>query len=93
MSTSWPTYRWRLGGDGVDPARGTIKAPSFRDAARTLLARRLAPHLGAGAAYLRLRAAGEEEVLLRVTPAPGGGAPRLAVVPRDAYAFPDADPA
>jgi hypothetical protein len=81
---TWLTYRYRLGG-GVSEASGTIKAPSFLSAARRLLARRLAGRVGAGPAYLRLRAAGEEEVLIRVTPA--GGAPRLEVVPPDAYRF------
>lgn len=92
---SWLTYRYRLGGgDAVDTA-GTIKAPSFLSAARRLVTRRLAERLGAAPAYLRLRAAGEEEVLLRVTPASGGAgaAASIEVVPRDAYAFEDADPA
>ena len=65
------TYRYRLGG-GASDASGTIKAPSFADAARSLVRRRLARHLGAGPACLRLRAAGQEEVLYRVTP-PGEG--------------------
>ena len=84
---TWLTYRYRLGGGAAD-AQGTIKAPSFLSAARRLFERRLAAHLGAGPAYLRLRAAGEEEVLLRVTPAPdGGGAPGLEVVASDAFRF------
>lgn len=85
---AWLTYRYRLGG-GAAEAAGTIKAPSFASAARRLLRQRLAGHLGPAPAYLRLRAAGEEEVLFRVTP-PGegsGGAPQLAVVPPDAYRF------
>jgi hypothetical protein len=87
---AWLTYRYRLGGGAAD-AQGTIKAPSFLDAARRLLAGRLAAHLGAGAAYLRLRAAGEEEMLLRVTPAGDGGAPDVEVVPRDAFRFAEPD--
>ena len=87
----WLTYRYRLGG-GAQEAQGTIKAPSFLSAARRLLARRLSAHLGAGPAYLRLRAAGEEEVLVRVTPpADGRGAPRLEVVPSDAFHFGEPD--
>lgn len=83
---TWLTYRYRLGGSAA--AHGTIKAPSFLSAARRLVAQRLADRLGDGPAYLRLRAAGEEEVLVRVTPAPHGhGAPRLEVVPSDAFDF------
>ena len=91
---SWLTYRYRLGGGDAVAASGTIKAPSFLSAARRLVARRLAERLGSSPAYLRLRAAGEEEVLLRVTPASGGGgaAAGIEVVPRDAYAFEGADP-
>ena len=92
----WLTYRYRLGGETATAASGTIKAPSFLSAARRLLARRLAGHLGAAPAYLRLRAAGEDEVLLRVTPAApddADEAPRVEVVPRDAYAFGGEDPA
>ena len=84
----WLTYRYRLGG-AMAEAAGTIKAPSFADAARRLVRHRLARHLGPAAAYLRLRAAGEEEVLFRVTPpveGEGGGA-RLEAVPPDAYRF------
>jgi hypothetical protein len=83
---TWLTYRYRLGG-GASDAQGTIKAPSFLEAARRLLAERLAAHVGAGPAYLRLRAAGEEELLLRVTPAPDGGAPRVEAVPLDTFRF------
>jgi hypothetical protein len=84
---SWLTYRYRLGG-GASEAHGTIKAPTFMSAARRLVERRLADRIGAGPAFLRLRAAGEEEVLVRVTQAPdGGGAPRLDVVSRDAFDF------
>ena len=85
---AWLTYRYRLGG-GTAETSGTIKAPSFSSAARWIVRRRLAGHLGATPAYLRLRAAGEEEVLYRVTP-PGegqGGGPRLEVVPRDSHRF------
>ncbi|GLC24291.1 hypothetical protein [Roseisolibacter agri] len=88
---SWLTYRYRLGG-GRSDAHGTIKAPSFLSAARRLLERRLAPHVGDGTAYLRLRAAGEDEVLVRVTPSPDGrGAPRLETVPSDAFDFGEPD--
>ncbi len=84
---AWLTYRYRLGG-GAAPAHGTIKAPSFLSAARRLVERRLAAQLGEGPAYLRLRAAGEEEVVVRVTPrADGRGAPQLDVVARDAFDF------
>ena len=91
---SWLTYRYRLGGGDAVEASGTIKAPSFGSAARRLVTRRLAERLGSSPAYLRLRAAGEEEVLLRVTPAAGGASasPGIEVVPRDAYAFDGADP-
>lgn len=65
----WLTYRYRLGGEGTVEATGTMKAPSFGSAARRILARTVArglgDTLGAGPVYLRLRAAGEEEVLLR----------------------------
>jgi hypothetical protein len=83
---SWLTYRYRLGGADTAEASGTIKAPSFLSAARRLVARRLASRLGAEPAYLRLRAAGEEQVLVRVSRGPDG-APRLDVVPSDAYRF------
>jgi hypothetical protein len=87
----WLTYRYRLGG-GDAPAQGTIKAPSFLSAARRLLERRLGAHLGAQPAYLRLRAAGEAELLLRVTPSSdGGGAPRLEVVPPETFRFEEPD--
>ena len=94
----WLTYRYRLGGGAADVS-GTIKAPSFAEAARSLVRHRLARQLGAGPAYLRLRAAGQEEVLFRVTP-PGEGTgrgPHLAVVPPGTYRFgppggADADP-
>lgn len=88
---AWLTYRYRLGGGDAE-AQGTIKAPSFLSAARRLLERRLAGRLGAGPAYLRLRAAGEREVLLRVTPAADARhAPRLDVVPADAFRFAEPD--
>ncbi|MGZ8491412.1 MAG: hypothetical protein ACXWZS_04305 [Gemmatirosa sp.] len=85
---AWLTYRYRLGGAATDVS-GTIKAPSFLSAARRLVSRRLAAHLTAGPAYLRLRAAGEDEVLVRVTATPDGAgrAPRLEVVPSDVYRF------
>jgi hypothetical protein len=97
---TWLTYRYRFGGEGTAEASGTIKAPSVLTAARRLLARRgLADALGPEPAYLRLRAAGEHEVLFRVArPGPGDGdAVDLAVVPADTYRFaqgtasPDAD--
>jgi hypothetical protein len=85
----WLTYRFRLGGEDTPEATGTMKAPSFLSAARRILARGLVGTLGPTPAYLRLRAAGEEEVLLRVVrPDPGATAePRLDVVPGDAYRF------
>jgi hypothetical protein len=85
----WLTYRYRLAGDDTPAASGTIKAPSFLSAARRLVAGRLAGRLGASPAYLRLRAAGEEEVLLRVArPAhEAHAAPEVTVVPADAYRF------
>ena len=81
------TYRYRLG--GPVEASGTIKAPSFLSAARRLLARRLADRTWVESAYLRLRAAGEDEVLIRITPTGGapGEAPRLEVVPADTFRF------
>ena len=85
---AWLTYRYRLGG-GTAEASGTIKAPSFASAARRLVRQRLAGHLGRATAYLRLRAAGEEEVLFRVTPPAErrGSAPQLEIVPPDTYRF------
>ena len=84
---SWLTYRYRLGGPDVTERAGTMKAPSFLDAARRIVAR----HLGDSApaiAYLRLRAAGEEERLVRVTPgATRDRAPRYDVLPADAWRF------
>lgn len=93
---SWLTYRYRLGGNVAREVAGTIKAPSFLAAARKLLRQRLKDALGPGPAYLRLRAAGEDEVLLRVVrdeadAASPAGAPRVEVVPADAYHF--AEPA
>jgi hypothetical protein len=85
---SWLTYRYRLGG-ATAPAAGTIKAPSFLSAARRLLERRLGPLLGPGPAYLRLRAAGEEEVLVRITRGADGAPATLAVVPADSHHFPE----
>ena len=83
---AWLTYRYRLGGASA-PAAGTIKAPSFLSAARRLVARRLGALVGPEPAYLRLRAAGEEEVLVRITRAADGAPPALAVVPADSHQF------
>jgi len=79
----------RLGGEDTPEATGTMKAPSFLSAARRILARGLIGTLGPTPAYLRLRAAGEDEVLLRVArPDPGPTDElRLDVVPGDAYRF------
>jgi hypothetical protein len=85
---SWLTYRYRLGG-ATAPAAGTIKAPSFLSATRRLVARRLGPLLGPEPAYLRLRAAGEEEVLVRITRGAAGAPATLAVVPADSHHFPE----
>ena len=90
----WLTYRYRFA-SGVGPqATGTIKAPSFLAAARRLVRERLAERIGAGPAFLRLRAAGEEEVLLEIAPPAASAAARpvLTVVPADRFRFlPDAD--
>lgn len=85
----WLTYRYRLGGDAGAHAAGTIKAPSFLDAARRLVAGRLADRVGARPVYLRLRAAGEEEVLLEIARPAGDPAarPTLTVVPSDRFAY------
>ena len=72
-----------------------MKAPSFGSAARRILARGLGATIGLAPAYLRLRAAGEQEVLLRVerTSAGAGAVPRLVVVPNGTYQFtPAPDP-
>jgi uncharacterized membrane protein YvlD (DUF360 family) len=86
---SWLTYAYRFGSATVPHASGTIKAPSFDEAARRLLARRLADRLGPEPAFLRLRAAGEQEVLLQVTRPPDDPAarPALTVVPSDRFRF------
>jgi hypothetical protein len=76
---AWLTYRYRFGGEGTPEATGTIKAPSFLTAARRALARGLDATLGPGPAYLRLRAAGEQEVLFRVERTGAGGADALRV--------------
>ncbi len=88
---TWLTYRYRFGGAGTPEAMGTIKAPSFLSAARRLLARRLAGPSGSASAYLRLRAAGQEEMLLRVVGVPGerGGGVQLEQVPTETYHFPE----
>ena len=86
---AWLTYRYRLGGADTPAATGTIKAPSFLTAARRLLARRLGATIGATPAYLRLRAAGEREVLFRVSPTgmQGADALRVEVVPSGSHDF------
>ena len=87
---TWPTYRYRLGGPDVAEQTGTIKAPSFAEAARRIVARRLSDLVGPTLVYLRLRTAGEEELLVRVTPgADRGRAPRYDVVPSHAWRFGD----
>lgn len=92
---TWLTYRYRFGGGAAAEAAGTMKAPSFLSAARRILARGLADAIGPEPAYLRLRAAGEQEVLLRAvrTPVGADGELRLEVVPNDTYHFaPRRDP-
>ena len=86
---TWLTYRYRLEGADTPAATGTIKAPSFPVAARRTLARGLGATVGPAAAYLRLRAAGEQEVLFRVTQTgvPGADALHLEVVPAGSHAF------
>jgi hypothetical protein len=87
---SWLTYRYRLGGDVAVEASGTIKAPSFRSAARRLVDGRLADHVRGGPAYLRLRAAGQEEVLMQAR-LDAHGAVHLDVVPTGSYQFEEPD--
>ena len=91
---AWLTYRYRFGGEGTPEATGTMKAPSFRSAAQRILARGLGAAVGPAPAYLRLRAAGEQEVLFRVgrTGAGDADALRVEVVPSGAYRFAEADP-
>jgi hypothetical protein len=86
---SWLTYRYRLGSEAGAHATGTIKAPSFRDAARRLATGRLRDRLGVSPAYLRLRAAGEEEVLFELVAPAGTPAidPVITVVPGDRFRF------
>lgn len=86
---TWLTYRYRVGGGATAEATGTMKAPSFLSAARQILARGLADTIGPEPAYLRLRAAGEQEVLLRVvrTHVGTGGELHLEVVPDDTFRF------
>ena len=92
---SWLTYAYRFGSATGPHASGTIKAPSFGAAARRLVAQRLADHLGSEPAFLRLRAAGEEEVLLQVTRPAGdpGARATLTVVPSDHFRFARSDEA
>ena len=86
---AWLTYAYRFGSATVPHASGTIKAPSFGAAARRLLAERLADRIGSEPAFLRLRAAGEQEVLLQVTRPAGasGSPPTFVVVPSDHFRF------
>ena len=85
----WLTYRYRLGGEGMPEATGTMKAPSFLSAARRILARGLGDTIGPAPAYLRLRAAGEQEVLLRGVRAAAdvGAGLHVEVVPGGTYQF------
>ena len=76
---AWLTYHYRLAGPDTPAATGTIKAPSFLTAARRVLARGLGATVGPTPAYLRLRAAGELEVLFRVSQTGGRGADALRV--------------
>lgn len=99
---AWLTYRYRLGGEGTPEVTGTMKAPSCLSAARRILDRAIARGLGGtigpAPAYLRLRAAGEQEVLLRVVRADAGadvgvGAGlRVEVVSGGAYPFVPPEP-
>ena len=86
----WLTYRYRFAAPGGEEATGTMKAPSFLDAARRILSTRLADRVGPEGGFLRLRAAGEDEVLLRVD-RPAGGAYRIEGVSPDAYSFAESD--
>ncbi len=90
---AWLTYAYRFGGVTGAHASGTIKAPSFGAAARRLVAERLADRVGGDPAFLRLRAAGQEEVLLEVSRPGGdpGAKPTLTVVPSDRFRFERAD--
>jgi hypothetical protein len=86
----WLTYRYRLGGDGAAEASGTIKAPSFAGAARRLVEGRLVEHVRSAPVYLRLRAAGQEEVLMHAW-RDAQGMVRVEPVPPDSYHFPPPD--
>ena len=88
---AWLTYAYRFGSATGAHASGTIKAPSFGAAARRLVAERLAERVGPEPAFLRLRAAGQEEVLLQVS-RPAGGRPMLVAVPSDRFRFEREDP-
>jgi hypothetical protein len=90
---AWLTYRYRFAAEGVAEATGTMKAPSFLSAARRILARGLGATVGPAPAYLRLRAAGEQEVLYRVERAGDVEELRVHVVPSGTYQFAEADPA
>ena len=91
---AWLTYRYRFGGEGTPEATGTMKAPSFLSAARRILARGLGDTVGPAPAFLRLRAAGEQEVLFRVDRATAGDAEplRVEVVPSGTYQFTESAP-
>ena len=91
---AWLTYRYRFGGGGTPEATGTMKAPSFLIAARRILARGLGATVGPAPAYLRLRAAGEQETLYRVerTGAAGSDVLRIEAVPTGTYRFAESDP-
>lgn len=85
---TWLTYRYRFGGPSVPETSGTIKAPTFLDAARRLIDGALARDVGDGIAYLRLRAAGEDEVLIRVGAIdPRDGRRQWERVSADAFRF------
>jgi hypothetical protein len=78
-----------LGGEGTAEATGTMKAPSFLSATRRILDRGLGATIDPGPAYLRLRAAGEQETLFRVSRTGPGGSDALHVeiVPSATYTF------
>ncbi|HEY0777933.1 MAG TPA: hypothetical protein VGD56_08190 [Gemmatirosa sp.] len=91
---TWLTYRYRFSGEGTPESTGTVKAPSFLNAARRILARGLGATVGPAPAYLRLRAVGEQETLFRVdcTHAGDAAALRIDVVPSGTYQFAEVGP-